>query len=443
MFEKLTKFLEKRLLPIFEVVGQQVHIMSIQSAFQTLIPVTLIGAVALLIQRPPVSYETLEVGSFFYNFMKGWSDLSANYGDPLRLLNTITLGSISVYLSISFSYFLSSKYSLNQITSVFITFTSFLLVHTLSIDGGLSNRYFGGEGMFSTLIVVIVTVELLNFLVKHDVGKIKLPEAVPPVLQASFTTLFPSFIIYGFWTLIVLVTKNVFGTEVPGMIMDVLAPFLAAFNSLFGTVLTSVLAQIAFWFGIHSDSIWVIMGPIFQSNFEVNVAAYGAGVLPNALPHIVSSPLVWGFGTIGGSGATLAFAIQLVRSKSEQLRAVGKIGIIPSFFNVNEPILFGAPIVLNPVLFIPFVLAQAVNISIAYGAMAINLVNKPFAWPGSITPVVIQQFLISFDWRSIILWIFLIAVDYVIWYPFFKMFEKEKLKEEGIIVDNYKETQIA
>lgn len=431
MLKKMTDFLEEKLLPSFEFLGQQRHIMSIQSSFQSLIPMTIIGAFALLIYRVPVKYETFEQGTILFNFLKGWADLSKNFGGPLIFLNAVTLGSISVYLAVALSYFLSSKYKLNQIVSVFIGLTSFLLVNSFAIEGGISTEFFGGSGMFSAMIVVIVTIEMLNYLVKHNVGKIKMPDAVPPVLQASFTTLFPSLIIFMFWVIVISFFNFTMDTTFPGFLMTFLNPLLTTINSIFGEVITSIFAQIAFWFGIHSDSIWVVMQPIHQANFEANVVAYGAGIIPSELPHIVSSPLVWGFGTIGGSGATLAFAIMLLRSKSQELRTVGKLSIIPSLFNVNEPILFGAPIVLNPILFIPFVFVQAINIFIAYFAIYLNLVNRPFSWPGSITPVVIQQFLISFDWRAIILWLGLVCVDYVLWLPFFKIFEKEKLKDEN------------
>uniref|UniRef100_UPI001BD640F3 PTS transporter subunit EIIC n=1 Tax=Tepidanaerobacter acetatoxydans TaxID=499229 RepID=UPI001BD640F3 len=132
----------------------------------------------------------------------------------------------------------------------------------------------------------------------------------------------------------------------------------------------------------------------------------------------------------GGAGATFALALLLLNAKSSQLKAIGKVGIWPTMFNINEPITFGMPIMMNPVMFIPFILAPLAAAVTTYAAMATNLVARPYAIVPWTTPVFISGFLTTGDWKAVILQLVNIIIAAIIYYPFLKMWDKMKLEEE-------------
>lgn len=166
------------------------------------------------------------------------------------------------------------------------------------------------------------------------------------------------------------------------------------------------------------------------ANLATNSAAYAAGTAATALPTVWTESLWWNFMVTGGSGATLVVAFLLLKSKSKQMKTVGKLAVIPALFNINEPIIFGLPIVLNPLFLIPFICAQTINGVAAYLCMDFGLVNRTFVYPGWNIPTPIAQFLATMDWRAVVLALVLLVVDGLIYYPFLKVWERQKLEEE-------------
>lgn len=155
--------------------------------------------------------------------------------------------------------------------------------------------------------------------------------------------------------------KNVSGVILPELVLSLITPLIKFIDNVFGVTIVSVLQQVLWWFGIHDTAIGAVLSPIRDSNFAMNAAAYAAGTSAKDLPFVFCSPYWWVFVTIGGAGATFALAALLLTSKSTQLKTVGKIGIVPAFFNINEPVLFGLPIVLNPLMLFPFIVAQTLK----------------------------------------------------------------------------------
>lgn len=216
-----------------------------------------------------------------------------------------------------------------------------------------------------------------------------------------------------------------------GLFSAIITTF-AAVDTVFGVSLASVVSQLGWWFGIHSSAILSVVMPSFDANTLENAAAYAAGTPLTELPRIVTSSFYFNFVAIGGGGATLGLVLLMLRSKSIQIRTVGKLAIIPGIFGINEPVLFGLPIVLNPIFLIPFLLTQVVNIFLCYGAMAVGLVNRTLINVSSTVPVGVGQWLSSLDYRAVILTVVCIAANMLVYYPFYKLFEKEKLAEEQL-----------
>ena len=223
---------------------------------------------------------------------------------------------------------------------------------------------------------------------------------------------------------------SITGAPLPELMTILMSPLLGLVDSIGGIIFLAVLVMILWWFGIHDS---VITGPLdvfLMSNYSANMAAFAAGTAAVSLPYIVNEPFWWTFMTIGGSGATLGLAVLAATSKSKQIRTVGRLGLIPAIFNINEPLIFGLPIMYNPTLLIPFVVAMPLNGVITYICMATGIVSKSFAYGGWNMPAPIDALIATLDVKAFILAIALIIIDALVYLPFFKVYEKQKLAEE-------------
>jgi len=283
----------------------------------------------------------------------------------------------------------------------------------------------GSAGMFVGIITAIIAVEIYHFMDAKNL-KIKMPDAVPPAVAKSFENLTPA-------AVVILVIGGItfwLGFDWHGFIGKLITPLVSASDSL-GSVILIVFLTTFFWcFGIHGASIvGSLARPVWLILLEANTTAMSNG---QALPNIAPEPFYQWFIWIGGAGCTIGLAILMAfRSRSSYAKSLGKTALLPCIFNINEPIIFGTPIVLNPTLMIPFIISPILNAVIAYGATAAGLVNRvsvnaPWTLPGPIGAYLAT----GADWRAIILSILLIALSIVIYYPFFKMWDNELLVEE-------------
>lgn len=223
---------------------------------------------------------------------------------------------------------------------------------------------------------------------------------------------------------------NLTGTTLPSIVLTIISPLIKFVDNVFGVSLIAVLQQVLWWFGIHDTAIGAVISPIRDANIAMNSAAYAAGTAVADLPYTFTAPFWWVFCQIGGSGCTLGLAVLLLKSKSKQLKTVGKLGIIPALFNINEPILFGIPIILNPLWLVPFVLVQVFNAATTYIVMDLGIIAKTFIEPGWNMFAPIGAFLSTLDVKAVIFIIILTIIDTLIYYPFFKAQEKQCLAEE-------------
>lgn len=427
----LLKWIEKSILPIANKIQRNKYLQAIQSAFMTLMPIMLIGGIITIITTPFVDYTKMATTDSMYNFYKGWQLFVNNYGMPLVILRSVTLSSISLWTSLAIAYFLAKHYKMNTIiTSVVSLLMFFILCTSVTKDGGLSNDFWGGEGLFAGIIIGIAVTELYRLFTTKKIGTIKMPDMVPPALKSSFASIFPIIFVTVICTIIAMLCNSILRITFPQAILNLFHPLVVTVDNAFGLSLSSILSQICWWFGIHDTAVTSLLEPLMYSNYSANAAAYAKGIAAANLPHIWTEPLWWNWMVIGGSGATLALAIMVLRCKSVQLKTVGKVAIIPALFNINEPLIFGLPIVLNPLFFIPWLLAPTINGLIAYICMAIGIVNKTFIYPGWNIPAPIAQFLSNMDLRSIFLTLVMIIIDGLIYYPFLKVWDKQKLEEE-------------
>lgn len=213
------------------------------------------------------------------------------------------------------------------------------------------------------------------------------------------------------------------------MLMTILAPAVSGLDSLVGICLITIIAQVFWFFGLHGASITQpIRLPFMQMYLVANITAFSEG---NTIVHFFTQPF-WSYViTLGGGGATLGLCILLTRSKSKELKTLGRLSIGPAIFNINEPIIFGLPMVLNPLMMIPFIFVPVVNSIIAYALMALNVVGKGVIETPWTTPAPLGAALGCMDVKAGIMVIGLILLDMLLYYPFFKLTEKQKLQEEA------------
>ena len=429
--QKFSNVLEKLFAPLAAKLAGNLYLQVIATSFMTILPLILIGSFALILSQPIVDYHLLSKTDFFYPVMKGWAQAAEVYGSHLNFLFGVTLGSQGIYLSLAIAYNLAQKRQMNVFLTMLVALVSFLVVNSQYVEWNWDTAYFGGTGLFSAIITTFAAVELYHLLVRKRVGYIAFPDTVPASLKESIGALVPLAVVFLTMVLIRMIFAEGFATSVPKLLMMIGQPLNLAVDTVFGVSLASV-SQLGWWFGIHSSAILSVVMPSFDANTLENAAAYAAGTPLTELPRIVTSSFYFNFVAIGGGGATLGLVLLMLRSKSIQIRTVGKLAIIPGIFGINEPVLFGLPIVLNPIFLIPFLLTQVVNIFLCYGAMAVGLVNRTLINVSSTVPVGVGQWLSSLDYRAVILTVVCIAANMLVYYPFYKLFEKEKLAEEQL-----------
>ena len=246
--------------------------------------------------------------------------------------------------------------------------------------------------------------------------------------------LIPSMVILTGYTLLFIIF-HAMNTTMVAFIYTVLAPSFKAADSLPIAILLIVLVHVFWFFGLHDAALAGILGPIRDGNLSINAAQKMAG---QPLSRIFTTPYWTYFVIIGGSGSVLALAFLMMRSRSKQLSTVGKVGLIPSFFGISEPLIFGTPLMLNPVFFFPFIFTSTFNGIVTYLCMQFGIVGKTFAVFSWQMPAPIGAFLSTMDWRAVVLVLILIVLDGMMYYPFFKVYERNLVKLETTSDDEVK-----
>lgn len=425
--QKLNQFLEDKLMPAAGAIANNRHLKAMRDGLMSTIPLTIVGGLVLIVSNPPVA-KTAQASNFFMKMMIQWRDWAAANANTINTPYRMTMALMAVFVALAVAYNLATSYKMNGLSAGVVSTVVFLIVSGPYVDGKITATYLDAKGIFTAILIGLFTVEITRFLKSKNIT-IKMPDGVPPAVSSSFDALIPLIVnILVFFT-ISLVVQSATKMIVPQAMMKALAPAITAIDSAPAIFLVSILAQ-SFWFvGIHGASI--VKTGVIQPFLDSNIAANAEAVVNNqAMPHIFTNPFWAYFIVLGGSGATLAVTFMFLRSRSKQLKTLGKVAILPALFNINEPIIFGAPMILNPIMAIPFIFTQGINGVLAYYITQAGLVGKTFVNVPWTTPAPLGAFLASLDWRAGVLVLALAALDAVIYYPFFKMYEKSLVKQE-------------
>lgn len=428
--KRISLFIEKRIAPRANKMASNRYLRAIQNTFLALIPFFTLGSFALVITCPPSDYTVMDPGAL-RSLMYGWSVLADFTRPVLDIVYLVTMPLMALYVAVGLGYFLSKHYKMNSIMPTFVSTASFVIALSIGGDGSIATQYFDATGLYTSIIVSILALELYRFLVNKKIGKIELSgTGVPPALADSIGNLVPVLLVLVIVGLACQILFMLTNTIFPQIITLFMSPLVSVVDNVFGVIVLAVIVMIFWWFGIHDSVITSALDPILYSNLGENAAAFAAGTAAIALPHIVTEPFWWNFMAIGGSGATLGLAFLAITSKSKQIKTIGKIAFVPSFFNINEPLIFGLPLMYNPIMMLPFILVMPLNGVITYLAMDFGLVSKTFAYASWNMFFPIAAFIDTLDIKAVLLAVILIAVDIILYLPFFKAYEKQKIKEE-------------
>lgn len=447
--DKFNELANRTLVPIANKLGNQRHLAAIRDGMVVAIPLSILGGVCLIISTPPFTPETLPDWGFFSDLLMGWYNWAQTYKAALQVPYNMTMALMGLFVTFSISYHLAKRYEMPGLNAACVTTAVFLIMSAPSIsavpssvisDGATASdllaqagtyiptTYLDAKGIFTGILCSIGCVEIMHLLLKKNV-RFKLPDGVPPAITSSFDAIIPLFacvvVFYG----ASLIIQNLSGALLPSMLMTILAPAVSGLDSLVGICLITIIAQVFWFFGLHGASITQpIRLPFMQMYLIANITAFSEG---NTIVHFFTQPF-WSYViTLGGGGATLGLCILLTRSKSKELKTLGRLSIGPAIFNINEPIIFGLPMVLNPLMMIPFIFVPVINSIIAYTLMALNVVGKGVIETPWTTPAPLGAALGCMDIKAGIMVIGLILLDMLLYYPFFKLTEKQKLQEEA------------
>lgn len=428
---KISQFIEEKVAPVATRLSSQKYLKALQSTFLFLIPFFTIGSFALVLISPPMDYTTMDPG-FLCSFMRGWQAFADYTGPVLEYVFNVTMPLMSLYVAVGISYNLCKEYKMNTMMPILVTMSTFVISASMNVDRTLSFVAFDATGLFTAIFVGITSFELYRVLVEKKIGRINLEgSGVPPALADSIGNLVPVAIVVILTAFLNNLLLSFAHINLPQVITMLMTPLVSAVDNVWGIIILALIVMVFWWFGIHDSVITSALDPFFYSNLGANAAAFAAGTAAVALPHVVTAPFWWNFMAIGGSGATLGLAFLALTSKSKQLRTIGKLSFIPSLFNINEPLIFGLPLMYNPIMMIPFIIVMPLNGLITYLAMSSGLVARTFAYASWNMFSPIAALIDTMDFKAVLLIIFLIVVDILIYLPFFKAFEKGKIAEEG------------
>ncbi|GMQ58727.1 PTS transporter subunit EIIC [Vallitalea sediminicola] len=413
---KVQSILQKYLMPIANKVEQQKHLQAIKEGMIGIIPIIILGSFCLL----PIAVKNLlgsgAIADFIGRHMKG-----------LTYANQFTTGLIAIYAVFFIANALAKRYDFKSNFVGITAMVVFLILSGIPIKDGLGTAYLGAEGLFTSIVAAILTVEVTRFMVNKKLV-IKLPDSVPEMVGESFSILFPFIVNVIIATSVSMLVQYTTGSVFPQWFMKILAPAVGSMDTLPAILIVVFLTQLLWFFGLHgpgiTSAVWV---PFAVSYGAANVASYAAG---QPVSHFFTFGFYYALIQVTGSGLTLGLVILMMRSKSKNFSAIGKASIIPSIFGINEPVIFGAPIILNPFLFIPFVFGPLIIATICYLTMSLGIVGMPIAEPPSFLPPGVGAFLMTLDWKAVVLVFACLALMTLIYYPFFKAMEAEELKKE-------------
>jgi cellobiose PTS system EIIC component len=376
----------------------------------SVVPLTIIGGLFMIVAYMPIT---------------GWDVRIAPYLQLLQVPVTATFGLLGVFVCFAIGYDLGKRFKQEAVVSASLATLIFLMIQLKLEDQSFTMDNLGSKGLFTAILVALISVRVQKFFTDKNVV-VKLPKNVPPIVYESFVSLSPM----GFLVLVFWVVRFVLGVDINHLVQTAFKPLVFALNTLPGILVYAFLVTLLWSVGINGDNAMdAIVAPIFLQFLTENVAAMTQG---QPLPNVTAYGFFTTFVNVGGTGATIALALLMVNSKEPGFRKISRLSLPTQVFQINEPIFFGFPIVLNPVFMIPYVLNALILTASSYLLMDWQLINKPFVNVPWTTPPIIGHYLVSGgDWRAAVWGALSIVIAMLVYLPFAKVAERQRLNAEA------------
>ncbi|MBU3154497.1 PTS cellobiose transporter subunit IIC [Clostridium estertheticum] len=436
--EKIMAIIDKYMLPLADKLNGNKYLTALRDAFMLTLPLIIFGSVFVVLSNLPYLDKILGVANL--------AALKAQLG----CASNATMSVLTIFVVFGIGYNLSKQYKIDAIYGAATAVASFLILtpttfefgtKKIVVDGVLPLDRLGAKGMFVGIIGSFIAVEIYRRVVAKN-WTIKMPEGVPDAVSKSFSALIPAFITLTTFLLIKIVfTFTPWGNVHDFVYKSIQAPLMVLGSGLPATLIAVLCIQLFWFFGLHGQIIVnSVLDPIWRSLSLENLQAYQAGA--KHLPHIVNKQFMDTFTVgMGGTGMTLAVIIAIFAfAKSKQLKELAKLAAPAGIFNVNEPVIFGLPIVLNPMILIPWIIAPLIVTAFTYFVMSIGLVPIPIGVDVPWTvPIFLSGMLATNSVAGGILQLVNLAIVLVIWSPFVIIMDRQYKKAENDLKNTIKE----
>lgn len=432
--DKFTTFLEKILLPIARKLNTNRYLGALRDGFMSALPMIIFGSIFIVLANLPFLDKILNEGAV------------TSYKNALGPASASTLSIMGLFVICGIGFKLTQYYKMDGLYGGFASIAAFIILTPQvleGVSGVIPSAALGAQGLFLGIFTAFLSVELYRFFLQKN-WTIKMPDGVPEAVSKSFSSLIPiTFTLTIFLLIRILFSYTSFETVQNFIFTVIQKPLTSLGSGLAATIIAVLIIQLFWFFGLHGQIIVnSIMDPIWMTLSLENLEAFNAGL---ERPNIVNNQFIDTFIVgMGGTGMTMAVILGIFFiTKSKQLRQLGKLGGGPSIFNVNEPIIFGLPIVMNPLIIIPWLLSPVVVTIVTYFSMATGLVpvstGVHVPWT---TPIFIGGMLVTNSIAGGILQLVNLAIVVVIWIPFLAILDKQYFRSE-IKIPASKEKKIA
>ncbi len=423
------RFLEEKFVPIAARIGQEKHLVAIRDSFMVTMPLTILGAIAVLINNIGGLFN--EKGLDIPAIANGWESLISSTGIKTICtnINNGTVNTLAVLIVVCVAYNLAKIKEASALPSgVTAIATYFALVPRLE---GVQAAQLDAKGLFVAMIIGLLVGELFPIFAKNEKLRIKMPDGVPPAVAAAFNTMIPAMLTAIIWVGLGTAIEIVSGSNLWELVTKfVSAPLSNVADSLGTTVIENLFVSILWVFGIHGASIaGSITQPILYPLLQANTASFATGEAPAyTVVHLFRN--VWG--QQGGSGATIGLIIAIfIFSKLQSERTIAKLGVACGMFEINEPITFGIPIVMNPVYAIPFIIGPALCSTLAYFLTSAGIIGHIVLEIPWVTPPILNAFLATGGNFAAAIWSACqIVILTLLWSPFVIMSGRVNKQDE-------------
>lgn len=424
----IMNWVESSLVPVISKITDKRYFQALRNGFFAIMPLTIIGSIFMLITDFPIpGYSDFMAGIFGTD----WAGfISPAYRATFNMMGFIFVGTMS--------YKLAESYKMDKLTGMVLAMVAYIVVipKTITTSSGelvtdiISFDWLGTKGVITSIFISIITIELFRMCIRKNLV-IHMPDSVPEMVSRAFSALIPGILIVTAMLIINGLSK-IFAGSFPELIYQIIqTPLQGITGSVWAIILVAGLNGLFWWFGVHPTVINSLIYPLLYANAASNQALADAGNLTTSTGSFGTVQMLDQFATIGGAGCTIGLIISMLFiAKSTRLKAMSKIAAIPAIFNINEPLVFGLPIIFNPLMLIPVVLAPVLSCLIVFISMKIGFMplftNVQAPWA---CPFLFSGFIVA-GWKGAVTQLICVACAILIYFPFIKALDHTYQKEE-------------